>query len=443
MYKNNIEHKINRIYLVILPILILGISLGYSSFLLCITFLVIRLVVTDRYTAGFYLIMYGGIIAGIVRAIYPYIPIYGLLLNTFGLFLVYREVQQFFLKGGKAIVFILILYIILWFYYLYGPQDGFSHNKLIRILQQGSFTLFGYYLFCSQKKINNEALFQILCVSTVAMFLYVIQSYHYIPGNIFDYEWFRSAEYASLAINKYEMELLVSYQHIGMNMLFGLAIFISSKHLSKKLSVFYILLSLQLIMTSGCRQAILGLVVILILRATFFAESYKRSTKSYLLSILGVLLLGIGAYLILLSLNIDFITKTFQEGDSGRNILMLNAVNIFYNNIYFGCGLGGYHFITGDVYPHNFLLEILCEMGIVGLCIILTFFYACKKSSKLKLHFETQNGTYFFLVMSVLLIRTLVSADLTVSIELFSSMSATLAILNNGITRQKYAYLTP
>ena len=104
------------------------------------------------------------------------------------------------------------------------------------------------------------------------MFGFVIEYYNFSPGALFDYEWFRSQEYAWMARNHFENSTLVSYQHIGMNVLFGLSIFLSKNKIDKKAFALYLIASAQLILSSGCRQAIMGLFLIVILKLIIFRD---------------------------------------------------------------------------------------------------------------------------------------------------------------------------
>lgn len=423
--------NLNTIYLFLIPLLVAGISLGYTTFTLCLVLLFLRLIFANRQSVAFFLVMYGGIIGGMIRAVYPGIPVYGIFLSAIGIFLVRDVFFDFIKKGKESLIYLVICFFVFALYYLWGPQDSFASDKLLNIIENGAFTVFGYYLFCSSSKIDNEGIFQTLLVSTILMFGFVIEYYNFYPGALFDYEWFRSQEYAWMATNHFENSILVSYQHIGMNVLFGLSIFLSKNKINKKAFVLYIIVSAQLILSSGCRQAIMGLFLIVILKLIIFKESsFKRSTAQNIVFAIGLggILIMI-SYQLLMSLNIDYINNTIERGDSGRAILLAQGLQIFYENPFVGSGLGGFHAITGEVYPHNFIIEILCECGIVGAFIFSVLVFSCFKRAKLSIFYSTINNSYLFLVIAALSVRVLVSGDFKISIELFSAVFATLAVV--------------
>jgi O-antigen ligase len=49
------------------------------------------------------------------------------------------------------------------------------------------------------------------------------------------------------------------------------------------------------------------------------------------------------------------------------------ATQLFLQHPYLGIGIGGFNYSTGIIYVHNIFLEILCEFGIVGLILELTW----------------------------------------------------------------------
>ena len=425
------EQRINTLYKFLIPLLVVGISFGYTTFPICLALFVLRLVVTDKHTAGFFLIMYGGLTGGVIRTIYPFIPIYGLLLNVFGVILAFDVIKDLFGRGAKSLIYFVITCIVFTIYYYMGPQDDFASNKLSEIVEHGFFAVLGFYVFCRCGDIKNESVLQIIFMSTLLMITFVVQNYGFSRGALFDYEWFRHQEYDYFRMNNFEQSTLVSYQHIAMNMLFGLAIYLSQKKVGLKLSLLYVVCAAQLILMSGCRQGILGLILVMMLRLTYFRETENKNfIQKHITTILITAVLLIASYQFLSSLNVDFIANTLESGDAGRTVLLIQGIQLFTDNMAAGVGLGGYHAITGDVYPHNFLVEILCECGLIGLFVFIALIASSFNQAKLSMLYATTNDSYLFLVLLAMLVRVSVSGDFTLSIELFSAIFATLALSN-------------
>jgi O-antigen ligase len=62
---------------------------------------------------------------------------------------------------------------------------------------------------------------------------------------------------------------------------------------------------------------------------------------------------------------------SFDSLEYDRGVLAIKAVELFSQNPFFGAGLGGYPFNSGygddpGLYPHNTLLEVLAEQGLLG-----------------------------------------------------------------------------
>lgn len=70
-------------------------------------------------------------------------------------------------------------------------------------------------------------------------------------------------------------------------------------------------------------------------------------------------------FAVLLSVQKLFSEPTFLD----RVVKSIKAINIFSNNLILGAGLGGYSIIDQRNYPHNILLEIASELGLIGLII--------------------------------------------------------------------------
>ena len=127
-------------------------------------------------------------------------------------------------------------------------------------------------------------------------------------------------------------------------------------------------------MLSGARQAIFGLAILLFLKISFFSEAHSYAKKTITI-ILGVTTL----YLFVIfidNLGIDFLSTVLdRQGDiysiTGRGENFTRAIQIISKDPLWGLGLGGYSPENMSIYPHNIILEILCECGIIGLTALL------------------------------------------------------------------------
>lgn len=419
--------KIEKFFYIAIPLLILGIPLHYSVFPLCLAMLLLRCVTSERTTVAAFLILYAGPTIGCIRSIYPFLPVYGILFSFLGILMVFKEFSGFFNKNSSGIVALLFVFAYFYIAMLYGGEDAYSKDKLSHILSNGVMSMLGFYILFTSPRLRNGQFAQLLIITSVMMIEYIVSYYHINAGSILDFNWMREA---TTSILQTQLEhMIINYQHIGMNTAFALGIYMARKELQTREALYFCILGIWLSLMSGARQSVLAVVTIIAVRYMFFGNNGEAKFKAKYVVLIGLFLFVL--YNLSFFLSIDAITKTFEEGDSGRNMLKLQALSIFESNPYFGQGLGGFMRITGEDYPHNFFLEILCECGLVGL-IYFSFVCLCYLlKNKIGLRQQTGNQSFFIIMMIALAVRCMVSGDFTISIQLFSALFALSSLLHN------------
>lgn len=422
------KNLIFKLYYFIIPVLILGISLGFGSFQLALFALLPLLFITTRHTVAIFLVMYGGPLCGVIRAMYPSVPIYGLVMELLGFLMMWDLIVDLFKNNSKAIGVILLTLSFFGFFYLLGPETEFARNKYFTMCTHGVFMVFGYYAFERSTKVDAEGLTRLLLVAGICMFMYAIQIVNMRAGSLFDYNWFREQFKWFAKANDWE-GTAINYQHIGMMISFAMAVCLSQRKLELPVALFYIICALQLVLTSGARQAIMGVLLIKALRFSVFKESNLRNTNQFgrfVWTAAGLLIAYFVIFAFLESINSEAMSLALG-GESGRDEHYIEAMAIFLQNPLAGCGIGGYQAITQHSWPHNFFLELLCETGLIGLIgsFILIIVPLIQKRQGL-LHLSASNQFYFLIIMA-LFVRVMVSSDLRESIELFSAVYAITA----------------
>lgn len=416
-----------KLYYAIIPALVISVSLGYITLPLSLLALIPLLFMSNRHTIAIFFVMYGGALAGVIRAAYPYIPIYGQLLEWIGICLMWDIVVKLFRERSAAFFGILAVLIFFGLFYYLGPQTNFASVKYNTMWRHGLFMLVGYFAIDRSTKIDIEGLSRILVVGSIVMFAYVIHTVTMKSAGFFNYDWFRQQSFTFVHLSNNEGGLLVDYQHIGMMVLFSLAIYLSQLKIKLESAIFYTVCCLQLVLVSGCRQAILGVVLIIALRCVIFRPQYVSQNKqisNLIAKTIGIVV----AFIVILFFfeNIESVTisTTLNEGDQGRAMIYLEAISIFLDNQLMGCGIGGFNAITGEAWPHNLFLELLCETGLVGTIVLLSFLIITLIYKKQSLLHITESNQFFFLILTAIFVRVMFSADFRVSIELFSAILA-------------------
>ena len=408
------------ILILVLLFLIIGLYVGLSKPMIVVTIIGFLLLRTSKHTAGFFLLMYGGVIGGVVRSLYPFIPLYGLLLNVFGLFLVSDLIKRVLFRNKSSLIALTFIFLVLGLSYFIGPQTAFSSTKMLDILQAGMFFLFAYFTLDRSDSFRAIDMVLLLLFTSVFLISFAENSYHINPSSFFDFNWFR---HGLIAYKYVSIEnTLVSYQEVGMDATYAFALLLS---LNKRPKYLYLLSAVALFLTlvSGARQSLVACIIVIFLRYAYFNDA--KSLKKVLLLFFSFVFLYI-VYNLLLSSNIETVTNTLESGDKERNYIWFLAIKLFSDNPLLGIGLGGFaDYYPENPWPHNIILELLCECGLMGLIcfLLITIIYIVKQRIKMK-HL-THTGMFYFLALIPMMFRVMVSADLRLSIAIFCAIFAT------------------
>ena len=405
----------------------MGINIGYTRFAVALIALLPLLFSSNRHTVGVFLLMYGGPLAGITRSVYSSLPIYGLLLELLGVVLVLDLLKDLFRRNIEGLGYILFTLLIWGIFYVLGPRTDFAATKYFTMCTHGVMMVLGYYVYSKAKDIDAEGLTQILIVSGICSMCYMIHALSMHVSGFLDYNWLREQDYESLRENNWEKASLIGYQYVGMLLLFGITVFLSQVELKKIQAFFYLLCTSQLILTSGCRQAMLGLALVVALRLFVFKESNLQGK----LKIGRLLWIAIGSTAVMLVFaavismtGSEAANSTLQSGDVGRFMLYMEAIAIFEQHPIVGSGIGGYEAITGEVWPHNFFLELLCETGIIGSLLFILLMIVVMKKKNASILYVSKSNMFYFLIVFAIFVRFMFSSDFRESIELFSAIFA-------------------
>lgn len=134
-----------------------------------------------------------------------------------------------------------------------------------------------------------------------------------------------------------------------------------------------------------------------------FLFEYRKNKFIKVLIVLSIVLLisGIGY--------ISFL-KMASNSVADRIIWWKTAYLIFKENIFFGCGLGNYmtlfkafrpELVIGTLYAHNIFLELLAEIGIVGLLSFVVLLFSFYKKFIENILKEKDKSFYIYIAISI------------------------------------------
>ena len=190
----------------------------------------------------------------------------------------------------------------------------------------------------------------------------------------------------------------------------------------KKIFIISILLASAMFMAIiASRASFLSAIFVVLLQTYFYIRQYyiKLNYKRKMLFLIFLFISIITIGFMLYSSPIDFlvfkrlsILNQVEEDPSARLRLWSYAVSLFCNSPIFGGGIGSFQEYIGSGvliagvkqagwYPHNFILELLCETGLLGTAFFFAPFYSIYKKSMnvVKNDFYTKVSFYIFLFL--------------------------------------------
>ena len=294
----------------------------------------------------------------------------------------------------------------------------------------GTITLFAYgFALSNPNKCNfiRVGLYLVL-FSLLMLLLAPLLNEGAGPQNFMDFGYLRRQ-------NLYVLEnetLVVSYQTVGFTATMGIGV-IMLDSLKKKPNLLFVSLCLLLCIIislySGGRQfMVISLAVALI----WFLLQGKRGASGWLVGILGIAIVIL--FISMLFEDGGLLSSVKEEGyleSSNREVIMLKGINDFLNNPVFGIGFGRFEFMGRyGLYPHNIIVESLCELGVVGLLILILISF---KSVRYLLKYQTP-CLYLFVVF---FLRSMTSGGLDDNIIMFSFVFAVLSLKSQTVKLPK------
>ena len=332
------------------------------------------------------------------------------------------DFKQLIKKYLMAIIPLLIIFAWFSLSVLSTKGGDFATEKLTRTVISGLMTSFAFAHFLYNNYKYRPYLVSIFTI-VYALFVlkYSMEYYGFTsPKNIFEFGYIRNM-LSEIRISDFDIK--INYQGIGFMGALALSFlfFETKSKISKYVYVVIYTLSVIVVLYSGSRQAMLTLIIIISLHI-LRNNSKPMNLSKYVYFFLFVALIVYG----LQRLDVWFISDLRNSGSlvesSGRSDLIDVGMKQFTEHPITGVGYGRY--INPDNEyggsPHNIVVELLAETGFLGLFLLLSilFVFFVNHFSYLK-----TNAFAFFGVFCVLitfLIRSLVSADMSYNIELFT-----------------------
>lgn len=309
----------------------------------------------------------------------------------------------------------LILLFLVGSYYFTG-NTSYSASKIASTFISFTVYMFGFSILVSYKKINTAKLSFVFFLDSILWITFTIDTFGFFPSGLFDFNFFR--ETSIFLKRKFEVD--ISYHLVGIMSFMAISFLLSAKKtLNGIWEILFLAICFLTILISGARQALLGSVLLIIVWIIFKREKIKVS--NLLLSITLLCLVYYGGQF----LDIEYLDKFYEGANGSGSSLNRNydyPMEIIKNNFWFGIGFGNYYnSSTDELYPHNIILEMLCEFGFIGTVVLLipVLIFICSRNFHLKT--KLINGSQSIILWIPFLVRAMISSDLGENIIVFIS----------------------
>lgn len=322
-----------------------------------------------------------------------------------------------------------MIFITFWFIYfmkvLLHYSNGFTLNRfwIEYILYPINFCILPFLMFsCINFKVHNKHILNALIFSGFTMGLI----------SLFLYKSLFSLGVGRISMAQYydvEFETLnpLALSYAGALTLMLCAyelIYNNNKNLTYKLYLYTtVVLSILMFYLGSSRGSVIAIILTIPLLILY--GNIKKKLKIFMFLLLSIPLIIYGSKKTGSSV-FERLISTMEIGDFGRKNLWANAWNEFSNNPL----LGGR--IEIDIYPHNFVLEILMATGLLGFIfiafvIIKGFINAYKKS------FIDSNYIWVFIVLIQGIVQYSFSGSIYFAILLFFPLGLSYAKINKHV----------
>lgn len=422
--------RADKIFIALIGAGVLSIYLGIVNMYIWLGIMLMRMFMLNRVELGIFSLLLGSNLFGRLFASDILVVIFTTGFLILGYILLRKEMLKTIIQNKiSSVVFILLLLYFL-IMYLLGPMNPYATGKISRLVIRGTTWILLFQIYVQNKNINNNN-FAIL-FALVAIF-YLTQAYTLYgirPNGLFDVSFFR--EVAS-EVGRDDTGTLIVNPHVLGYLSVGAFVFFISKEIIDIKSIwnlFFITMLLLISIMSGARQTMIVFIAVMSLRIML---SKGNMIKNSLIT-MGCALMIIIAILNIGSSSIEKSMGGETMGDVlNRDIEMpfkvmaINPIN--------GVGFGGYVDYANKEYPHNMLLEIFAEFGLIGSIVISIFFITAILVSDVNIKYKTQNNSYFILFLLVYMANAMISSDLSRSIVIFALL---LSFVRNP---EQYKYL--
>jgi O-antigen ligase len=430
-----IVSKIIKVLILSSPLLFACILRGEVGVIHMVMLVFFSMFLLNKYEASVILLMCLPQLTGIIFPFFN-IPITGALFCLLvSICLLGRKIGNIYNKKNiHSLVYIFILLLFLTVAYVFSGESNYSSVKISNIYITTCISIIVFSTLKNFSDINSEKLSVLFLLSSILVYAiaYNIYAYAY-PESLLYFDSFRSETVARIS----EGRPYISYHVPSLLACLSLSFLLGNKIKMEFLDFLHVLTILWIIMMSGARQGLFIFVII------FCIWLMIDTTQNFKTKILVAIALSILFFVILFNFEVEYISSRIADDSNVDTLLNRNLtypLELIKKIPLLGVGFGNYHNpYTGEIYPHNMILEIIIELGYIGLTLIVLLCAAFFINNRFDIRQKLPNGVFVIFLVLPYLMRSLISLDLGANIVVFVA----IFILNyredkHSINRIKY-----
>ena len=411
-----IVSKIIKVLILSSPFLFACIHRGELGVINMVILVFLSMFLLNRYEASIILLMCLPQLTGIIFPFFN-VPIPGTLFCLLAsICLLGRKIGYMYNKKNIfSLIYIFILLLYLTIAFVFSGETNYSLVKISSIYITAFISIILFPILKNFSDINSEKLSVLVLLSSILVYAIAYNIYGYAyPETLLSFDNLR---YETMARVYEQTPYIISYHVPSFLGCMSLSFLLGSKSKIGLIDLIHIFSLLWIVMMSGARQGLFMFVVI------FCIWLMIDITQNFKAKILVATALSTLFIFILLNFEVEYISSRFTDESSVETMLNRNIyypLDLIKTVPLLGIGLGNYlNPYTGEIYPHNMILEIIIELGYVGFILIVLLCIAFFVNNRFDMRQKLPNGLFVIFLILPYLMRSLISQDLSTNIIVF------------------------
>lgn len=426
----NKRAKTDNLFIKICFVGLLAYLMGFINMYFWLLLAVIYLCTLKRIEIGVLMLLVGSSLFGRMfasQSLYLGVVVFSLII---GIILLHREILSVLNKNSRQVIFALTFILLFVEYFLFSPMTDYGKDKILKLSVRTLIWITTFLILSRSEKINTKTFSVFFLLLTLFYLSQAAQMYNVRAHGFLDFFSFR-LEATELGRNDANTGI-VNWQTLGYLSLASCVFWISRKKFwkgDKTSSILMFVCSFWIIAIAGARQTFFafGIVVLIryLLKSSHLLSASNIIKACLVLTVFIIIMQLIGSsYYVQVLENADTGSKLNRDINTPEMVMAINPT--------FGVGFGCYSLHANKDYPHNFFLEVICELGFVGLIIILSIIFSFIITSKHRnfLRYTTAGNSYMFLLFIVFFLRSQISGDVADSMSFICVLLACEPSLN-------------